>query len=77
MIKIPLEFLQSKILDYFGVSAAIFNSDYTEDEFNSFYEQTIEPLAIQMSEAFSLGLLTRNEISEEISFSERFSMLME
>jgi hypothetical protein len=66
--------LQSKILDYFGVSAAIFNSDYTEDEFNSFYEQTIEPLAIQMSEAFSLGLLTRNEImrGEEIIFySER------
>lgn len=72
--KDTLEFLQSKILDYFGVSAAIFNSDYTEDEFNSFYEQTIEPLAIQMSEAFSLGLLTRNEImrGEEIIFySER------
>ncbi|MDY0138564.1 MAG: phage portal protein [Candidatus Izemoplasmatales bacterium] len=72
--KDTLEFLQSKILDYFGVSAAIFNSNYTEDEFNSFYEQTIEPLAIQMSEAFSLGLLTRNEImrGEEIIFySER------
>ena len=40
----------------------IFSSNYSEDEFNSFYEQTIEPLAIQMSEAFSLGLLTDNEI---------------
>jgi HK97 family phage portal protein len=72
--KDTLEFLQSKILDYFGVSAPIFNSKYTEDEFNSFYEQTIEPLAIQMSEAFSLGLLTQNEImrGEEIIFySER------
>lgn len=72
--KDTLEFLQSKILDYFGVSVPIFNSKYTEDEFNSFYEQTIEPLAIQMSEAFSLGLLTQNEImrGEEIIFySER------
>lgn len=72
--KDTLEFLQSKILDYFGVSVPIFHSKYTEDEFNSFYEQTIEPLAIQMSEAFSLGLLTRNEImrGEEIIFySER------
>ncbi len=72
--KDTLEFLQSKILDYFGVSVPIFNSNYTEDEFNSFYEQTIEPLAIQMSEAFSLGLLTQNEImrGEEIIFySER------
>ncbi|HMM00506.1 MAG TPA: phage portal protein [Bacilli bacterium] len=72
--KDTLEFLQSKILDYFGVSVPIFHSKYTEDEFNSFYEQTIEPLAIQMSEAFSLGLLTQNEImrGEEIIFySER------
>lgn len=69
-----LSFLQSKILDYFGVSKGIFPSNYSEDEFNSFYEQTIEPLAIQMSEAFSLGLLTDNEImsDEEIIFySER------
>lgn len=72
--KDTLEFLHSKIIDYFGVSVPIFSSKYTEDEFNSFYEQTIEPLAIQMSEAFSLGLLTDNEIKngeEIIFFSER------
>ncbi len=72
--KDTLEFLEGKILDYFGVSSSIFKSDYTEDEFNSFYEQTIEPLAIQLSEAFSLGLLTENELKrgEEIIFySER------
>lgn len=61
-------------MTYFGVSVPIFSSKYTEDEFNSFYEQTIEPLAIQLSEAFSLGLLTDNEIKsgeEIVSFSER------
>lgn len=72
--KDTLEFLQSKILDYFGVSIPIFTNNYDEDEFNSFYESTIEPLAIQLSEAFSLALLTENELirGEEIIFySER------
>ncbi|MFH1693070.1 MAG: phage portal protein [Bacillota bacterium] len=72
--KETLEFLQSKILDYFGVSAPVFANKYSEEDFNSFYESTIEPLAIQLSEAFSLGLLTENELSrgEEIIFySER------
>ena len=69
-----LDFIQSKILDYYGVSKEILSSNYSEDEFNSFYEQTIEPLAIQLSEAFSLGLLTENEIlsgEEILFFSER------
>jgi HK97 family phage portal protein len=72
--KETLEFLQSKILDYFGVSAPIFANKYTEEEFNSFYENTIEPIAIQLSEAFSNGLLTDNELQkgeEIIFFSER------
>jgi len=72
--KETLEFLQSKILDYFGVSAPIFANKYSEEDFNSFYESTIEPLAIQMSEAFSLGLLTDGELErgeEIIFFSER------
>lgn len=72
--KVTLEFLQSKVLDYFGVSVPIFTNKYTEDEYNSFYKSTIEPLAIQLSEAFSLGLLTENQLErgEEIIFySER------
>jgi HK97 family phage portal protein len=72
--KETLEFLNDKILNYFGVSSPIFSSNYSEDEFNSFYEQTIEPLAIQLSEAFSLGLLTDNEIKrgeQVVFYSER------
>ena len=69
-----LKFVQSKIMGYFGVSEPIFNNSYNEDEYNSFYESTIEPLAIQLSEAFSLGLLTTNQLErgeEIIFFSER------
>ncbi len=69
-----LKFVQSKILDYFGVSEEVFSNSYDENEFNAFYESTIEPLAIQLSEAFSLGLLTENQLQrgeEIIFFSER------
>lgn len=69
-----LKFVQAKILDYFGVSEAVFENDYDENEYNAFYESTIEPLAIQLSEAFSLGLLTKGQLErgEEIVFlSER------
>lgn len=72
--KDTLEFIQAKILDYFGVSVPIFTNKYNEDEYNSFYESTIEPLVIQLSEAFSIGLLTDNELirGEQIIFySER------
>lgn len=69
-----LDFLQSKILDYFGVSKAVFINQYNETEFNAFYESTIEPIAIQLSEVFSNGLLTINELErgeEILFFSER------
>lgn len=69
-----LKFVQSKILDYFGVSEEIFTNSYDENQYNAFYESTIEPLAIQLSEAFSLGLLTENQLQrgeEIIFFSER------
>lgn len=69
-----LKFVQGKILDYFGVSEPIFRNSYNENEYNSFYESTIEPLAIQLSEVFSLGLLTTSQLQrgeEIIFFSER------
>lgn len=56
--KDTLNFIQSKILE----SLPVFSNSYNENEFNAFYETTIEPLAIQLSEAFSLGLLTDNEL---------------
>lgn len=69
-----LDFIQSKILDYFGVSKSIFMNKYDETEFNAFYESTIEPLAIQLSETFSTCLLSKKQLTdgeEIVFFSER------
>lgn len=68
--KETLNFVQSKILNYFGVSESILNSSYDEDEYNSFYENTLEPLSIFLSNAFSKALLSdRNLLAgEQIMF---------
>ena len=69
-----LTFLQKKIISYFGVSDAIFDNKYNENEYNAFYESVIEGIAIAMSEAFSKALLTRGQLEkgEQIIFySER------
>lgn len=69
-----LSFLQKKIISYFGVSEAIFDNKYDENEYNAFYESVVEGIAISLSEAFSKALLTRNQLEkgEQIIFySER------
>ena len=69
-----LTFLQKKIITYFGVSDAIFDSKFNENEYNAFYEGVIEGIAIALSEAFSKALLTKSQLEkgEQIIFySER------
>ena len=69
-----LSFLQKKIITYFGVSEAIYDNKYDENEYNAFYEGVIEGIAIALSEAFSKALLTRGQLEkgEQIIFySER------
>lgn len=65
-----LTFIQSKILNYFGVSEAILNSTYNEDDYNSFYENTLEPITIFLSNAFSKALLSKKQLldGEKIMF---------
>ena len=69
-----LTFLQKKIITYFGVSDAIFDNKYNENEYNAFYEGVIEGIAIALSEAFSKALLTRSQLEhgeQVIFYSER------
>lgn len=56
-----MEAIKRKVYNYFGVNEKIIQSNYTEDEWNAFYESTIEPLAIQMSLEFTSKVFTDNE----------------
>lgn len=53
--------LRDTVFRYFGVNENIVMGKYTEDEWNAFYESTIEPLAVQMSLEFTSKLFTERE----------------
>jgi HK97 family phage portal protein len=66
-----LSFARNQIFRYFNISEKIINSNYSEQEYNSFYNSVVEPLAIQLSQEFTSKLFTSKEISfgNEIKFS--------
>ena len=54
--------LRDAVFRYFGVNENIVMGNYTEDQWNAFYESTIEPLAVQMSLEFTSKLFSDREI---------------
>lgn len=53
--------IKTKIYNYLGVTEAIVNSSYTEDQFSSFYESTLEPLAVALSQEFTAKVFNDRE----------------
>ena len=60
---VTLKFIDEKILRHFGVPLAILVGDYTKAQYEAFYQKTLEPLIIAISQAFTKKLFTRGEIS--------------
>ena len=56
-----LKFIDEKILRHFGVPVSILTGDYTTEQYNAFYQKTLEPLIISLSQAFTKTLFTRRE----------------
>ena len=50
-----------RIMQFFNTNEKIVQSSCNEDEWNSYYEAVVEPVAIQMSEEFTRKLFTRKE----------------
>ena len=50
-----------KILSYFGINQNIIQSNYSEDEWNAFYESVLEPIGLQMSLEFTNKIFTPTE----------------
>lgn len=58
-----LKFVDEKILRQFGVSLPILTGDYTKEQYEAFYQKTLEPLVISISQAFTKVLFTDREKS--------------
>lgn len=57
-----LNVLRDAVFSYFGVNENIVMGKYSEDEWNAFYESTIEPIAVQLSLEFTAKLFSGREI---------------
>ena len=84
-----LKFIDEKILRHFGVSLPILTGDYTKEQYEAFYQKTLEPLTISFSQAFTKALFTSGELSHHnkimfyakdlifMSVDQKISMLKE
>lgn len=56
-----LKFIDEKILRNWGVPLDILSGDFTKDQYEAFYQKTLEPLIISISQAFTKKLFTERE----------------
>ena len=56
-----LKFIDGKILRHWGVPLAILTGDYTKEQYEAFYQKTLEPLIIAISQAITKKLFTERE----------------
>ena len=53
--------INKRLMAYFGTNEKIINSSYTEDEWNAYFENVIEPFAQAMAEEFTRKIFSRQE----------------
>lgn len=58
-----LKFIDEKILRNFGVPRCILEGDYTKEQYEAFYQKTLEPIIIAMSQGFTKKLFSDRERS--------------
>lgn len=56
-----LKFVDEKILRNFGVPLCILTGDYTKEQYNAFYQKTLEPIIVSLSQAFTKKIFTSRE----------------
>lgn len=58
-----LKFVDEKILRNWGVPLPILTGNYTKDQYEAFYQKTLEPIIVAISQAFTKKLFTEREKS--------------
>lgn len=56
-----MEKTTQRIFNFFNTNAKIVQSNWTEDEWNSYYEAEIEPVALKFANGYTRSLFTRRE----------------
>lgn len=56
-----LKFIDEKILRTWGIPLPILTGDYSKEQYEAFYQKTLEPLIIAISQAFTKSMFTQRE----------------
>lgn len=74
-----LKFIDEKILRHFGVPLCILTGDYTKAQYEAFYQKTIEPIIVTMSQAFTKAIFSKREsngFGHKIVFNQKLLNFM-
>lgn len=74
-----LKFIDEKILRHFGVPLCILTGDYTKTQYEAFYQKTIEPIIVSMSQAFTKAIFSKREsngFGHKIIFNQKLLNFM-
>lgn len=74
-----LKFIDEKILRHFGVPLPILTGDYTKTQYEAFYQKTIEPIIVSMSQAFTKAIFSKREsngFGHKIVFNQKLLNFM-
>lgn len=76
--KDTIAFIQDKILNWYGVPLKIISGAFNDEEYQAWYEKTLEPIIISLGQAFSKTLFTENALNHgnEIVFYHRDMMYL-
>lgn len=61
-----MDIIKNNVFDYFHCSEQIIQNTASEDQWNLFYEDTIEPIAIQISQVLTNMIIKNEDIKKDI-----------
>jgi hypothetical protein len=76
--KDTMAFIQDKVLNWYGVPVKILSGSFNDEEYQAFYEKTLEPLIVSFGQAFSKTIFTQRELDfgNELVFYQRDMMYL-
>lgn len=76
--KDTMSYLKSSVQEWFGISLPMLARDYNDEQYQAFYESTLEPLLIGLGQAFSKTIFTPRELDmgNEIVFYQKDMMYL-
>lgn len=76
--KDTMAFIQDKILNWYGVPLKILSGDFTDEDYQAWYEKTLEAIVISLGQAFSRGVFTDSQLNHgnEMVFYHRNMMYL-